>query len=254
MRSQRLLWGVYAACAGVVLLTLVWVSVMVIRLEGAERDARVEAQHQETLRLALWRMDSWFMTRLAQESARPYFEYQPFYPQARAYTRLLYQIEPGDIMTPSPLLTFHSEYIRLHFQMSPQGTLTSPQAPVGDMRALAGSEYLNAATIDTNLATLSHLHRVLGTELVASCLAASEAEEIKMEVSDLMRPRAAAPASAPRGMAAQEALTEQEFSKRKGSYLQNVGVASQSQQVVLDAGTDEPQAVTIGSLAPERHG
>ncbi len=253
MKSQRLLWGVYTVCAGVVLLTLVWVSVMVVRLEGAERDARAEAQHQEVLRLALWRMDSWFMTRLAQESARPYFEYQPFYPQARAYTRLLYQIEPGDIMTPSPLVTIHSEYIRLHCQMSPQGALSSPQVPVGDMRVLAGSEYLDDATIDSSQATLNLLRQILGRDMVATCVAANEAEEIKAEVNDLLQPQAApAPGASFRAFAAapQKALSEQEFSKRKGAYRQNIDAASESQQIALDADSDERQAVTIGSLLP----
>ena len=252
MKSQRLLWTVYAVCAGVVLLTLVWVSVMVVRLEGAERDARAEAQHQEVLRLALWRMDSWFMTRLAQESARPYFEYQPFYPQARAYTRLLYQIEPGDIMTPSPLLAFRSDYIRLHFQMSPEGGLSSPQAPVGDMRVLAESEYLSDATIDTNMATLNLLRQILGRDMVATCLAENEVEEIKAEVSDLLLPRAAAPGPALRALAAapQQALSEQEFSKRKGAFRQNVDAAYEAQQVTFDTDANEPQTVTIGSLVP----
>lgn len=270
MKSQRLLWGVYAACAAVMLLTLVWVSVMVVRLEGAEQNAREEAQQQEAVRLALWRMDSWFMTRLAQESARPYFEYQPFYPQARAYTRLLSEIEPGDVMTPSPLLTFRSEYIRLHFQMSPGGSLSSPQAPVGQMRDLAGSDYLSAAAIDSNLAVRNHLRQILGPDMVAGCVAANEAEEMKSEMADL----AVSPSAPPGGEAAgfayklspavnaakpalrasaappQEMLSAQEFSKRKGAYQQNVDAAFEAQPITLDKDDSNRPAIVVGSLAP----
>lgn len=272
MKSQRLLWGVYAGFAGLMLLTLVWVSVMVINLEGAERGARAKAQQQEAVRLALWRMDSWFMTRLAQESARPYFEYQPFYPQTRAYTRLLYQIEPGDVMTPSPLLTFRSEFIRLHFQMSPDGSLSSPQAPVGEMRDLAGSDYLSAAAIDSNLAMLNHLSSLLGRDMVASCVAASEAEEMKVAsmeralnravpksdaagaglrpiVSDGMT--AAKPSFRSSQAAPQEALSVQEFSKRKDAFQQNVDAAFEAQNVpLLHVDDESKEAIMVGSLAP----
>jgi signal transduction histidine kinase len=114
---------VYGACAVVVLSVLAWVTVMVLGLERAEIRARTEAAHQESLRLALWRMDSWLAPLLAREAARPYFDYQAFYPQQRAYTTLLYPIEPGEVLTPSPLLSYASEYLPLHFQVGPDGIL-----------------------------------------------------------------------------------------------------------------------------------
>ena len=43
---------------------------------------------------------------------------------------------------PSPLLTFTSPQIRLHFQYGPDGRLSSPQVPAGNMRDLAESRYL----------------------------------------------------------------------------------------------------------------
>ncbi len=49
---------IYGACAGIVLAALVWITVMVVGLERAELEARADADHQEALRLALWRMDS----------------------------------------------------------------------------------------------------------------------------------------------------------------------------------------------------
>ena len=143
MRAAKTWWSIYAACAATLLLALVWITVMVLRLEQAEYGARIDARHQESVRLALWRLDSWLMPHLARESGRPYFEYQPFYPQRRAYTRLLDEIEAGEILTPSPLLSFQSDYIRLHFQMSPNGTLMSPQVPEGNLRSLAETSYLS---------------------------------------------------------------------------------------------------------------
>ena len=47
------------------------------------------------------------------------------------------EIEKGDVLVPSPLLTFVSPQVRLHFQYGPDGRLTSPQVPAGNMRDLA---------------------------------------------------------------------------------------------------------------------
>jgi hypothetical protein len=84
---------VYGVCAAVVLAALGWITATVLGLERAEIRARTDAGHQESLRLALWRMDSWLASLLAREAARPYFDYEAFYPQQRAYSTLLYPIE-----------------------------------------------------------------------------------------------------------------------------------------------------------------
>jgi hypothetical protein len=92
MTVRRSWWLVYGACVAVVLSAHVWVTVTVLALERSEHQARSDATHQEALRLALWRMDSWLAPLLAREASRPYFDYEPFYPQERAYTTLLYPI------------------------------------------------------------------------------------------------------------------------------------------------------------------
>ena len=132
MKSRRSWWVIYGACAALVMGALLWITVVVIHLERSEVEARAEARHQEALRLALWRMDSWLAPRLAREAARPYYEYSSFYPQQRAYTRLLNEIEQGEVLTPSPLLSFQSDYFPLHYQVAPDGELSSPQVPGED--------------------------------------------------------------------------------------------------------------------------
>ena len=102
-RSRRW-WFVFAAVTTLVTGALSWITVEMVRLEKAELAARYEATHQESLRLALWRTDSWFAPYLAREAARQYVVNQVFFPQERAYTRLLCEIEPGKVLTPSPLL------------------------------------------------------------------------------------------------------------------------------------------------------
>lgn len=114
-----------------------WISAEIVRLDRNEREARMHAAVEENVRLALWRMDSFLAPLIAQESARPYFHYSAFYPAERAYTRMYAEIQADEVLIPSPLLTFESPYVHLHFQIAPDGTCSSPQTPMGNMRDLA---------------------------------------------------------------------------------------------------------------------
>ena len=125
----RLRWmafgiGAFAAVAG-----LAWVTRAVVTLERDQAAARAEASRAETLRLALWRLDSWMAPRLAAEAARPYFHYLALYPPQRAYDQFLSPIAAGEVLTASPLLNFRDEVVRLHVQVDAGGRVTSPQAP-----------------------------------------------------------------------------------------------------------------------------
>jgi signal transduction histidine kinase len=108
-------WLVFAACLLVIAVALGWVSLVAIRLERAELSARTESQHRESVRFALWRMDSWLSMFVGREAARPYSDYLP----ASASP-------PGESRSPSPLLALNSSYLPLHFQLDASG-LTSPQ-------------------------------------------------------------------------------------------------------------------------------
>ena len=138
MRSgRRLTWLIFALCVLLVVDGLGWVSWRMVGLERRASAARAEADRQELVRLALWRMESLLNPVIAQEAARPYFQYRAFYPADRAYTRMWDELLPGEVLVPSPLLAGPGEFVRLHFESTPEGWLTSPQAPSGEVRALA---------------------------------------------------------------------------------------------------------------------
>lgn len=126
---------------------LAWVTRHALSLERQQRQARIEAQVQERVRLALWRMESKANALIARESARPYFEYQPFYPAGRAYTRMLEEVRAGEVLVPSPLLTLRDRYVKLFFQIDALGIVTSPQAPTGNLRDLAEATYLSSTDV-----------------------------------------------------------------------------------------------------------
>ena len=68
-------WFLFAVCVTAIVIALVWLSVVVVRLEQAERNARRVAAFEEAVRLALWRMDAELAPILAQEEVRPYAHY-----------------------------------------------------------------------------------------------------------------------------------------------------------------------------------
>jgi len=123
------IWIIFAVCAVVLLGAVTWVTATALRLERAQAEARQQAQFEEKVRLALWRMDSLLAPLVVQESSWPYFAYNSFYPAERAYNRMFNRLEQGDVLIPSLLLTQHSTNVLLHFQLSPDGAFTSPEVP-----------------------------------------------------------------------------------------------------------------------------
>jgi signal transduction histidine kinase len=138
MRARRwVTWLIFGICTLAVLNALALVSMQVLQLEERERGARAEAQFQELIRLAGWRMDGEVLPLLSQESNRQYFEYLSFYPENRAYGRMWQDVGPSEVLVASPLLEGGGAYIKLYFQYQPDGTLTSPQVPTGERLELA---------------------------------------------------------------------------------------------------------------------
>jgi len=246
-------WTVYAAIGVLVLTALLWVTVTVVRLERAETDARADADHQEALRLALWRVDSWLAPRLAREAARPAEDYQAFYPQRHAYTRMLYQIEPGDVLIPSPLLTFESELFPLHFQMTADGELTSPQAPVGSVRERIEGAWLSAERIDTNRALLDDLGGRMDTEKLVACVSGTAPiqgmpPDPPPRIAAVTPPPPPVPVKGESKQEVQQARTKKEWSARQGVYMDNVA-GTPSAQVLADPPVlDDEPPLAVGPL------
>ena len=144
-RGPRLLMPLYAAGVGVVVAAFAWVSLEVLALEAGQARAQAEARHQESVRLALWRMDSWLAPILAREAARPPADYSE------------------ETAARSPLLAFRSELFPLHFQVHPGAAVTSPQTRVPEpAQALA------------NCTVLSQVEALVGYEVLHAEVARAE--------------------------------------------------------------------------------
>lgn len=173
-------WLIFAVCMAVSLAALGWHSVTILRLDRTETAAIRQAAIEERIRLALWRMDSALAPLIAQESAWPYFAYTSFSPMERAYTNMLNPIEPGEILVPSPLLDLASPRVLVHFQIDPDGGLSSPQVPTGPMRRIAENQYTTADKIDLHHHRLEQLRPLLMRSDLLARLDSPESRPLRM--------------------------------------------------------------------------
>ena len=156
----------FAACLLVLLAAMAAVSVTTLRLDRAQMQAAQQAETEEKVRLALWRMDSLLTSIMVEESARPFSAWESFSRSEAALTKGYAPIQPGEVLTPSPLLAYSSSNVLLHFQLSPEGQLTSPQVPIGAERAPALMNGATTAAIQTAAARLNEYQSLLNLQCV----------------------------------------------------------------------------------------
>jgi len=171
MKRPWQIWLVFVLSLGVVLAALGWVSLIACRLDRTRAEADRQAAIEENVRLALWRMESALGPLIARESGRPYFLYSAFYPAERAYHRMFGALYRGEVLVPSPLLTWTSPYMRLHFQYDSDHRLTSPEVPRGNLRGLAITGYTTAERIAAAEARLSQFQAQVGLNDLRKVLA-----------------------------------------------------------------------------------
>jgi len=220
------IWLLAAACIAVLLGAVGWISLNVLRLEASERGAREHAAREETARLALWRMESALAPLVSRESARPYFAYNSFYPAEGVYTRMFAELRVGEVLVPSPLLTETFPHVLLHFQFAPDGLLTSPQVPSGNMRDLAESGFVAPEQIESFRARLAKLaDLVAATQLLAALPAAEShapAPAIWTPPVEMVQKGET--------MQQQRALNTQELQARQRAVLGNLAPPSRAQR------------------------
>jgi signal transduction histidine kinase len=109
---------VFLLVAGLVFAGLGWVTHAALGVEQAQREAAARAELGNSLRVALWRLDGRMLPALGVEDSRPFYHYDcpdPAGPYGAVATPL--------IAAPLP------EWMRLHFQLTPNGGWASNQAP-----------------------------------------------------------------------------------------------------------------------------
>ena len=153
MKKTWQIWSLYFLCLLAVAIAMSWLSLKTIRLDAlresdrAETElARREAELQERISSALYRMDLKMLPLVAQEAARPQYMYQSFYdvvPPRGQMDGAAEQTESGvgKLHLASPLLFLSSDSVLLHFEIDPENTITSPQFPEAEERIAAVTTY-----------------------------------------------------------------------------------------------------------------
>jgi signal transduction histidine kinase len=115
MRRPWQVWLLYTLCVLAVAPALLWVTFKALELDRAEFAARRQAEQEEEVSRALWRIDARVTPLLAEEAARPDFVYQS-----------LGSIDVAQLETSNYLVT-PASYVLLHFELRSEGNGISPQ-------------------------------------------------------------------------------------------------------------------------------
>ncbi len=266
---RRATWLVFGGCVAIVALVLVLVTWQGLRLERQEQRSRARAAREEAVRLALWRLDSLLTPVIAREAGRPYFHYRSFYPAERAYTRMWQAIGPGDVVVPSPLLDFGAQQVEgpspdaglvlIHFQIEPDGQVSSPQAPTGNMLDLAESGFVRPEDIRAAEALLGELRGLI--EGRRRELAKEEGGDPLAALGSARRD-AFSPQTISNGEALASSREDQEYMARQQAF-ENAANYPVSGQRAAPQGAPSPEgragrtsgdldAVTLSELEPEK--
>ena len=196
MRKPWQIWLAFSLCLLAVFAAMLWLSLKTVQLDAlretdrAETEiARQEAELQERISSALYRMDLKLLPLVAGEAARPHFLYQPFYQvtnptignEAQRSAQTDEPISPvEESEAPSPLLFQQPEFVILHFQISPDNRITSPQRPEGSkIQKLAKGLGVTQSSIDANSKKLQLANQFFDYRyLLDRCLATSPPPQI----------------------------------------------------------------------------
>jgi signal transduction histidine kinase len=154
------IWSAFVACLLIVVAAVGWLSFRALEADNAETIARASATVEENSRLALWRMDSALAPLVTEESARPYYMYEPFYSVERVVGRTLPSKADRAVTLPSPLLSDVPPQVLLHFQISAGQKFSSPRVLSAAQRQRAVPQYLSAADVAAAASRLDEISQI----------------------------------------------------------------------------------------------
>lgn len=190
MQRPALKWLLFAACLAIFLGAMGWVSTRTLEMERLRELAEKDAQVQERLRLALWRMDAIAGSLVMRENTRPPSHYQAFYAPEDVFTSANTPIQKGRALVPSPLLGVLPEFVLLHFEVAPggpgiPGACMSPQVPTGKDLQLATAWYSASPQAASAAGRLQKLNTLLlaHPEVISRAPAREDRSAVRAAVS-----------------------------------------------------------------------
>jgi signal transduction histidine kinase len=155
------IWLAFLGCLALLLGAMSWVTWHSLRVEKERETTAREAERQERVRLALWRLDFQASTLVIRENARPPEDFRAFHAPEGFVDKAFNDVAKGDVLVPSPLLGDIPDGVLLHFQVTTGGQLSSPQTPVGRERTLAVDRFVDNGVLDRASSRLGELRKLL---------------------------------------------------------------------------------------------
>lgn len=153
MKRPWQVWLLFLLGMTLVVPPMAWLSVKALELDRSELAARQQIEVEERVSRALWRMDVLLMPLLAQEAARPAFFYCPVVPAHESEGKG----KGGTRQSASPLLVTPPDYVLVHFELAPDGSLASPQCPPGKDAAWAEENGVTVGLMEISRGRLDQL-------------------------------------------------------------------------------------------------
>lgn len=152
MKRVWLAWLLFGIAATIMLAIMAWVSGKALALDEAEKRARQEAAFEESVRLALWRMEAALAPVVVQENSRPYTAYErPSQIAPSPFVKAWFELDsaktsvrgtvPESISNPASLhASIPKTWISIQQQDGPQpaSPVASPQQQTAALRADRG--------------------------------------------------------------------------------------------------------------------
>ena len=230
----------FGTCLAVLLAAMGWISLKALRLERAEIRARRQAEAarrqeaqarrdaalEEDVQLALYRMEFVATPLVARESARPYSVYRTFL--AGDVPNGMDTGPPRAGRAVSPLVEEGCPDVLVHFQLEPDGRLTSPRVPGPAERAIVIPHHIGRADVEEARRQLARLAAVVDRETLLARLPGAAAEPAPVVV-----PLAETTAQRRMNDEYQRALAQRgrgvaEFSRRAQGFQQSANAAVQN--------------------------
>jgi hypothetical protein len=258
------IWTSFTACLLVVLAAMGWISWTTMRLDRSEIEARRQADLEEKVRLALWRMDTALAPLVAQESARPYFAYKSFFPMERSFGNMFNEKRMGgEALIPSPLLSAQSPQILVYFQFEPNGSLTSPQVPLGNNGDLAVPRLASAEGIQKAAEYLVQVGRLVDRNKLLALLPEHPPTNVEMVMAPV-NPLNQSPEQRQASRLQREDVQQKqgqsvvEYQQRSQAVRNSANTMAQSQQMAQPNAEMAPQSTenkdSMAALSPSLPG
>ncbi|MGY8747543.1 MAG: sensor histidine kinase [Pirellulales bacterium] len=209
MRRPWQIWILFFFGLAIVTPGMGWLTIMTVRLEESREDdrrgtelARQEAELQERISSALYRMDLKMLPLIAREAARPGYSYDSFYQsfvpaeavnnrEGRVPSRSgkgsgasegSYQEVPSPLMFPPP------QFVKFYFQIGCEQEIRSPQIPMGTARLLAEHRFgVSAQSIGLSEQLLLEAEDLFSYETLLADVSDEAIADVSIDVASTFR-------------------------------------------------------------------